>query len=64
MPVLDSLESRPLLDHAKNLEANLLWLMLCSPHTGLCWIILNSLEIRHFVDYAKQSTSSPLLDCA
>ena len=64
MPVLDSPESRPLLDYAKNLESRLFWLMLRSPHTGLCWIILNSLEIRPLLDYAQQSTSSPLLGCS
>ena len=38
--------------------------MLNSPHAGLCLIVLNSLESRPLIDYAKQSTCRPLLECA
>ena len=38
--------------------------MLSSPHAGIFRIVLNSLESRPLLDYAKQATNRPLLECA
>ena len=63
--VFNSLESKLLLESMLNsLQADLCWIMLSSPHKVICWIVLNSLENRPLLDYAKQCTSRPLLDCA
>ena len=62
--VLNSLESRTLLDLLNNPENMPFWCMLSSPHAGLCWIVLKSLESRPLFDNAKQSTCRLLLDCA
>ena len=63
--VLDSLESKLLLESMLNSpQADLCCIMLNSPHTVIGWIVLNSMENKPLLDYAKQYTSRPLLDCA
>ena len=54
--VLNSRESRPLLDYAKQSgKQEIRSIMLNSSHAGLCWIVLKSLESRPLLDCAKKS---------
>ena len=45
-------------------KSDLCWIMLNSPHTGLSWIVLKSLESRLLFDFAQPSTCRSMLDCA